>query len=250
MPSRADIARTIAHELTHGMQRAEGHDATQVETAQRLWGAYVEATHPRKLKKPKTHAAAVHYALSKSLDLGLTQKRIARIYSVSKGGISRIYRHIWRTLDLDAGIARFEPERSDLDLSALSDTDPSPQELRHLVSHLSARRDASALATIWQDHAPLCLDSLSLQALTQIAIVCEPAHPSLAAEIAEIVAARHVDGATRTHYRSACEALALAKRARLASGEAHLFSEFITFLWEDAGEGPLRQEMQKAGLSP
>lgn len=112
------------------MQQMPAHEDHHVAAALAMWSDYVETLHPHhRIRKPKTHAAAAHYAISKALGIKLTQRALAGRYHVSSGKISRTYRVIWDTLDL----RRDDPRYSRAALQAAPEDDATPHALAALL---------------------------------------------------------------------------------------------------------------------
>ena len=247
MPSREQIAASIEKTLCEGMARLSEHDAEHIEVARELWQAYVQATHPTRLKKPKTHAAAIHYATSKLLGLGLTQRTIASIYRVSSGGVSRTYRRIWQRLDLDAGLAAARADATTAHALAGARRPLDALELRTALEGMLAQEDREGLAVLWREHAPECVAHGRPEALDEIATLLLGCHPELSVEILEERIGALIDRGSRSHYRQAAILLELLERAYGAANMEAALADYLEMIEEEASGRPALGE-ELAGL--
>jgi len=126
-----EIARIIAR----GVDAISKGEDDRLEVALAIWSDY-QAKLPsnKKIRKPKTHAAGVHYATSKLLDLGVTQKKISRQYHVSTGKVSKMYRVIWDKLSL----RRDDPRYASAALATTKTTPVKTTAARAMTSTSSA----------------------------------------------------------------------------------------------------------------
>lgn len=101
MSRRDKDGEEIARIIARGIDALSKEEDDRLDVALAIWADYQAKLPSNKaIRKPKTHAAGVHYATSKLLDLGVTQKKISRQYHVSAGKVSKMYRIIWDKLAL------------------------------------------------------------------------------------------------------------------------------------------------------
>jgi len=247
---RAARVEEIAAELGAGMRRHGEHTDEHIDAALAMWHAWAALTHPRYIKKPKSHAAAAHYAFAKAMGLKMTQREIARVHRVPKSRITRFYRAIWDDLKLDHGIAQLLSEAPDVAERVASPDPMSAEELRAAAAQLTARGRADALATLWRVHADECAELLELDRLKHVADALGGDDPEVAAEIYAHLAMAHIDHGTRKHYVSAAEMLELHAGALERAGMGLGHEELVRAIWEDAeGRPVLREVLSNRGVT-
>ena len=271
--------RAIARIFADGIDAISANEDDRLQVARAIWDDY-QATLPshKKIRKPKTHAAGVHYAMSKLLGLGVTQKTISRHYHVSSGKVSKMYRIIWAKLSLEVDDPRYASAALEAsEISEMSEAPPgsstSPAgtptshtdastalptagllaqvEVRALMARAISADSLDQIRTLWQEHARDCVTRGSHPSLMKMARACAThGDHELAIEILEELAAHHIDQKTRKQYELAATTLValrdLYKQAELELG----WGDFFAILKETTSSlKSLHEEFDRQGLS-
>ncbi|MEM1348374.1 MAG: hypothetical protein AAGI01_07470 [Myxococcota bacterium] len=243
---RAARVEEIAAELVAGMRGHTQHTQEHIDAALAMWHAWADCVHPRYIKKPKSHAAAAHYAFAKAMGLGMTQREIARIHRVPKSRITRFYKVIWDDLDLDAGLGSLLERAPDPAARVASDDLMRVEEIHVALAQLLARGRTRDLVTLWRTHAAECAELLDLERLDHLAAALVEREPEVAAEIYAHLAMAHIDRGTRKHYEGAASMLERHGEALQRAGMTLGHQDLVRAIWQDAHARPVLREVLAA----